>query len=305
MNKFIALFILTICSLSMQGQDFGGADSRWVYNYNGRNGYTTVDFVKDTIINNLDFNRFDIKAFLSTPQDTNLRLVLQLPLFLTNQDGLILFNHDGIQSDTLIDYNAIPGDIWTMKERFVLPDSFKCTVVDTFTTVYAGRESKALSYHINKVGEPLSSFVDTFYEHIGPIHRFILPFDGRRSTGYNIGGDLMCFSNDALGTIEVGPDPNFYFGPVYPFDCNRLTSVDEPDDLSTSAKLFLYPNPTQEVIFLSGVVGDARQYEIRNLSGAVVSADRLSFDLKVDVSSLESGIYFLKIGEQIQKFIKI
>ncbi len=308
MSKLIIFFILSVYSISLQAQDFGESDSRWVYNYNGKNGYTSVDFIKDTIIDNLDFNWFDINAFLSTPQDTNLRQVHQLPLFLSNQDGLILFNLYDNDPDTLFNYNAEPGDIWTFREHRVSPDLYRITVVDTFMTLYAGSLNKAFSYHINIDNEPLSSFIDTIYEHIGPLHRFILPYDDYdygNGNGSNIGGDLMCFSNDALGTIEVGPDPDFYFGPVYPFDCNRLTSVDEPDDLSTSAKLFLYPNPTQEVIFVSGVVGDARQYEIRNLSGAVVTAEILSIDLKVDVSSLESGIYFLKIGEQVHKFIKI
>ena len=74
-----------------------------------------------------------------------------------------------------------------------------------------------------------------------------------------------------------------------------LTSLKEVPTTS----LNIYPNPTQNTISFSG---EKNEYSILNLAGTRVQYGIKSE--KIDVSNLSQGIYFLKVGRQINKFVK-
>ena len=70
--------------------------------------------------------------------------------------------------------------------------------------------------------------------------------------------------------------------------------------------LNIYPNPTTGIINLSFVKDySSSKFEVVDLSGKVVLFGKVNNKLELDVSHLTKGIYYLKIGRTMSKFIKM
>ena len=68
--------------------------------------------------------------------------------------------------------------------------------------------------------------------------------------------------------------------------------------------LKIYPNPVQSFINISGGQSENKSLVlIYDITGRLVL--KASHRPSLDVSELESGLYFLKLGDQTQSFIKI
>ena len=295
--------LILVCSTLVSAQHFGSADSHWVYNRDGaRNGIVEVIFEKDTLIENVLFNKFDLRELSVSGGDTSIYSFL--PLFLRNTDGVVEYSLDNQAIDTLINYNALPGDSWTIPDRF-LDKNYVINVLDTFTDSFRGRDFRALSFIIHEENGFIGNFRDTIYEYFGFRHNYILPYDAADiPSGDNRGGVLLCFSNDELGTIEVGPEPSFIYGNIFDYDCNQSTSTDEIVSDLTDDRMILFPNPVSDRLHVDQVdVGS--HYEIYSISGELLLLGELSFDRGVDVSALGDGIHVVKIGGQVSKFVKV
>lgn len=85
---------------------------------------------------------------------------------------------------------------------------------------------------------------------------------------------------------------------------NPVSSV---EDISTNIEI--YPNPTQDFINVS--VNDTDNYnsiQILNSLGTQVMELNSSVAIshhRIDISKLEAGVYFIKIGNKVEKFIKM
>ena len=70
--------------------------------------------------------------------------------------------------------------------------------------------------------------------------------------------------------------------------------------------LNIYPNPTTGIINLSFVKDySSSKFEVMDLSAKVVLSGKVNNKLELDVSHLTKGIYYLKIGRIMSKFIKM
>ncbi len=80
-------------------------------------------------------------------------------------------------------------------------------------------------------------------------------------------------------------------------------SVEETGILSS---LILSPNPVNDFLEISGAVGEIR---IFNVFGVIVKNPTPTLPegegLRIDVSGLAPGVYFVRVGNQVRKFIKI
>jgi hypothetical protein len=65
----------------------------------------------------------------------------------------------------------------------------------------------------------------------------------------------------------------------------------------------LYPNPTTTYIVINDVI-DKRTYQILNSSKQVIKNGELNENGKIDVHSLEAGIYYLQMDEKSYPFVK-
>lgn len=296
--RITAILFVVANYIVCSAQEFGGPDSKWVYNITGFQGVNTVEFEKDTTINGLSFNKFIMASQHYPDQDLSMR-----PLFLRNADGLVRWSVDGLDTDTLFNFNATPGDRWEMPHfKSWRDDIYVFDVVDTFTTSFMNRDLKALSYKMHLKGDFEPMFVDTIMEHIGFRHSFILPFDGfDANLDFNIGGSLMCFQNDLLGTIAL--ENNWWFDFWFPYDCSQLTSTVHIE--KGYSEFSLYPNPTIGQVHISDLDNHYYSYEIYDLTGLGVGSGEGYGNTRIDVSALGSGIYFLRVGDRVRRFVKL
>ena len=66
----------------------------------------------------------------------------------------------------------------------------------------------------------------------------------------------------------------------------------------------IFPNPVENVLFIKSIVNSANQFEIYNSEGSLVMKGNLEHEF-INVSELSSGVYFIKVGLQFEKFIKL
>ncbi len=75
------------------------------------------------------------------------------------------------------------------------------------------------------------------------------------------------------------------------------------DDFMALNSLKIYPNPSQNYLNIDGIQSDIN-YEIIDPSGRINQSGFLSIGQnQIDVSSIQAGIYFLKIGEKIERIM--
>ena len=80
-----------------------------------------------------------------------------------------------------------------------------------------------------------------------------------------------------------------------------VTGIETPKPESS---ISVFPNPVQETLTVNGVKKDAL-INVYSMNGALLKTVKAQDNsTKVDVSSLQQGIYFLQIDKQVVKFIK-
>jgi Secretion system C-terminal sorting domain len=81
------------------------------------------------------------------------------------------------------------------------------------------------------------------------------------------------------------------------------------EDEKAESHLDVFPNPSQNVIYVSNLGENLNLVEINisSVSGVDIKADILvrENDIRVDVSALQPGIYFIRAGHKMQKFVKL
>jgi hypothetical protein len=70
-----------------------------------------------------------------------------------------------------------------------------------------------------------------------------------------------------------------------------------------TTNISLYPNPTQNRLYVAGAANGAT-YQVKNISGQVLTSGRLSYTGGINVSTLTTGIYVLTVDGQPFKFFK-
>ncbi len=300
-----ALIFSSFIIYAQNGNDisFGTPDTEWIYNVDSETGFTRVFYESDTVINNIPFNKFlTNRTFVSsytldTIHDSG------PDLFLHIDEGLVLFKYGESSIDTLYNFNTGIGDSWTIiseETNILLSDTFLITVVDTFTSLIDNNRLFGLSYMLNDY-----VFLDTIYDQIGPLKTFIVPYGSIVNLGHgNIGGFLRCFSNDALGQVDI-PLPDFAIEPLlFDLDCSpQLTSVS--DNLSPSNAVSIYPNPANDELHVSAS-HLIYTYSLLDISGRTLlrEANISGNALRIDISELDSGVYLLNLDNRIYRFVK-
>ena len=70
--------------------------------------------------------------------------------------------------------------------------------------------------------------------------------------------------------------------------------------------LSVYPNPARNYIQLNNLRIEDKEIKIFNASGALVKCNSTgSFSQHVDVSDLSGGVYIIRVGNKMLKFIKL
>jgi len=87
-------------------------------------------------------------------------------------------------------------------------------------------------------------------------------------------------------------------------DISFVDLATEFKTLHPEASVFVFPNPVQTNLSVSGVNGDVK-IKLFNLGGTLLQTiPAQEKSTSIDVSSLQPGLYLLQIGERTLKFIK-
>ena len=77
------------------------------------------------------------------------------------------------------------------------------------------------------------------------------------------------------------------------------------NNLESQKSIKLFPNPTSHSLSIHGLEGDSDKIEIVDLTGKIVKQVTIARkNLTIDVSSLQNGVYFVKIDNKMYKLIK-
>lgn len=110
------------------------------------------------------------------------------------------------------------------------------------------------------------------------------------------------------GTISLKSGSNFTSREITTFNTNTLGT----NSFETLNAIYLYPNPTNEIINISvpSEYGLPNSISIKNGLGQIISQNEVSSktDLSLNISSLSKGVYFITISKETQtktlQFIK-
>lgn len=81
---------------------------------------------------------------------------------------------------------------------------------------------------------------------------------------------------------------------------NFITLSNDTFDLNNEVKI--YPNPTSGVTYISNTTGNAITYQIFSISGKLILQGQASNnETKVDMTGLNSGIYLVKLTDEVNK----
>ena len=88
------------------------------------------------------------------------------------------------------------------------------------------------------------------------------------------------------------------------FDVSITEKSLSVNDIDSSLKLVLLPNPSKDYVRVSNL-NDSKKYQIFNVLGKQVSKGFMTNNEKIDIKSFSLGIYFLKLeGGTTFKFLK-
>jgi hypothetical protein len=119
--------------------------------------------------------------------------------------------------------------------------------------------------------------------------------------------------NFEIGTSQSAPDMTafyndltngfWYFSPSVPMV--RLL-FDQYQDVSEEAQFNwdMYPNPSNDFINFNLPIADINEVKVTNINGQVVLISSIGPSKHLDVSVLETGVYFVTIGSLTKKLIK-
>lgn len=111
------------------------------------------------------------------------------------------------------------------------------------------------------------------------------------------------------GGISLFSTPtNFNFDPYYQTN-NIYIPLGLTLDCTASALNFnentfvIFPNPARENLYVKGMENKL-SYQIYNIQGGIVQNGETTSQKAIPISRLSTGIYFIKLDEQIIKFLK-
>ncbi len=265
--------------------------NEWYYEIENENGSITYQYLYqagDTIVQDEPTH---ILVKINTLYDKDLYQDVTHE-YVYERDGKVYWWNKTLEEFTVLyDFGAQEGDTWVTKvgtETLIMH-------VDAVETVeYEGKTYRML--HVSDADDIFSGDIVCGIGHLTSFfpERLMDNGDGVRVEG------LRCYWIEDNLVFKYGDE-----------DCDaiydELHGVEE-DGPSTGSRAFaVYPNPTDDVLFVETRHGTSlpdQTYRITNLMGqTVLSGNIIAENQQINVSSLPEGMYFISIGDMTRKFV--
>ena len=117
-------------------------------------------------------------------------------------------------------------------------------------------------------------------------------------------GDFEKWCDPTAGVVVDSMEYSgvWYYTYVYPMEIHPVSVPQTQSIVSVEAvSMSVYPNPVADYVTISGVEGDAVLYDMR---GSMVATFRVSgVETRVNLGTLASGVYMLRVGEATAKVV--
>ncbi len=208
---------------------------------------------------------------------------------------------DGLDSLNLVNYNAwvtagrpIPWTGVVCEQGILTAGSITgtqtiCNNTDAapFTSTESAVGNSGLTYQWQ-----WSADNTTWYDYAGATNEELdlpaLDYGVTSATAYNIrrkatdcSGEV--FSNQIVLLVDV---------------CSGINKIE-------NNSIHIYPNPAVNQITINNIPNNAKNIKIIDITGeTVISLSKQEVNQVIDISNLQNGVYFVKVGAQVQKLIK-
>ncbi|MDW3650794.1 MAG: T9SS type A sorting domain-containing protein [Bacteroidia bacterium] len=308
------LFLLSFFQSSFS-QKFVRNDAQWVYNFHGAHGvgYTLISYEQDTVIGNKtvkQFGRFHTQAF-SVTDTINIRTGA---IFLFESNGIVEYSIEGMDFDTLYNFNAALGEVFDVDSLFTERDTglyhystIFSTVTDTFSYQINGESlfAKEIEYEQQYFdGRQDGISHDTLVQYLGLMRRYIDPADlSRRVVDGGEGGYLRCYKNNDLGTTESPGRGNVG---SFVYDCEDLVATTSIKNAIANLYISSFPNPAKENLKVKNTTNLSLSVDLIDAQGRQLKQLNIHpGENEISISHLPAGIYFLMVERGgFQKFWK-
>ena len=256
--------------------------TEWYYeilNDNGSITYQYLECAADTTINDQPIH---ILVRINTLYDKS--QVITHEYIYEENNKVYWWNKTLGEFTTLYDFGAEVGDEWEIK---VGTQTIPVHVDAAQTVTYKSQEYKMLS-----ISDPDDIFTGDIICGIGHLTSFFP--EKLMNKGYRV-ENIRCFWQDGELVYQNGDQ-----------DCDEIYEQHHlgVDEIDAEFGFAVYPNPSHDVLFvLSENINS--EYRITNIMGqTIITGNITSENLKINVSSLSNGMYFITIGNTTTKFLK-
>jgi hypothetical protein len=275
------------------GTDFAPIGAKWYYRksegwHPPNEGYVLLESIKDTTIQDLNCRVISKTYYHSNGQNVS-RLGFE---YVHEKDGKVLYWRKG-SFYTLYDFNAQPGDEWTVCGSYI---NENLCVNDTLATIKVDSISLTkINNHVLRVLHTSSpngnwEYPDKIIERIGCLsYLFPQPVICAFDIPYEA-GPLRCYSDLMFGRFR----PDYYSSLNY--DCDRL--VHYTGIQNQEYRFSVYPNPATNQITISNRQNiNIKSVELIDNTGRKIKQwENLSFGENVlNLENILPGVYFLRI----------
>jgi len=213
--------------------------------------------------------------------------------YVYEKNGRVYWWNKELQAFTILyDFSAEVGDEWTIQ---VGSESITTKVYEMENYMIEGIPYKKMT-----IGDDGNLFSGTLISTIGHLTSFFPERLLNRGHGYRVEG-LRCYWLDGDLMLKLGER-----------DCDEVYQQyhnNIEDGPSTgSGTLIVYPNPANGTLFVEtqnfASLPDPTEYRITNPVGQTLLTGHITTDIQqINIESLRSGIYFITVSGQAQKFI--
>ncbi len=263
--------------------DYPKTGTEWYYEIINDDGSTTYQYLECAADTTIGTTRPKIIIKSNTLYDKDLHIITTHE-YVYSQSGIVYW-WDKLTGSytTLYNFNANVGDEWTIS---VGNQSITMHVDAVNYSEYNGT-----AYRIMTISDAQNIFSGQIICGIGHTRSFFPEKLLSKNRSYRVDG-MRCY--------WVGGEPIIQFGNV---DCDEIYEEHHQTTPPSDNKISVYPNPAYDFILIN--VKQPTHYTISDIFGKTILKGIISSDnQQVDVSNLENGMYFIKVGEKSVRFIK-
>ena len=268
-------------------------NSEWYYEIENEDGSITFQHLEcaaDTTINN---ERPTVIVRSNTQYDRDTIYTEVTHEYVYEKNRKVYWWNKYLQEFTMLyDLDAEVGDEWKIYVKY---DSITMHVDAVENIVYEGRTYKMLH-----MSDENGFFSGDIVCGIGHLTSFFPERLMSRDKSYRVNG-IRCYWIDDELVFKYGDE-----------DCDAVyaelhNGIEEDGPSTGSWTLVVYPNPTDDVLFVETVCTPSlpgTTYRITNLIGQTVLSGSINAETQqIDIKELPSGMYFITVGGQTLKFV--